>query len=334
MPDPHFHGTMLRYVQKHPYALRSGRSDMPPAMIRFADLLVRHGVPNIKRPVCAVCNEAKTLPYKHASGRVCGACFVSRINLANCSRCHRRRQITTRDENGPICPLCWGNDARNLAACTVCNTYGPVAVRPKGKPICQLCYDRPRRRCADCKALRYIHSTKEGRDVCRDCYSARRRNVESNCIVRHRNTRRRSCTSCGKTRACVDYLTDRPLCVPCAGRPHRRCAGCKDARPVQAVWEGGPVCSTCYATYLDELRKCSRCLKMEQLVPTREGALCRPCLGTTGSRYLCEMSRLRQPVRSGNVRSMCPSSESRGDVVRPGRRDSHRSATCAAKSCR
>ncbi len=81
-------------------------------------------------------------------------------------------------------------------------------------------------------------------DVCRDCYGNGNKPIQAE-KVRHRDTRRRNCTSCGEQRSCVDYLTT-PLCVPCAGRPLRRCANCNEQRPVQAYLEIGPFCTKCY----------------------------------------------------------------------------------------
>lgn len=65
MPDAHWHGTILRYLQKFPDALRVGRSDMRPELVRLADLLIERGVLNIARPLCVICRRAKPLPYKH-----------------------------------------------------------------------------------------------------------------------------------------------------------------------------------------------------------------------------------------------------------------------------
>jgi hypothetical protein len=244
MPDAHWHGTMLRYLQKYPDAFRTGRCDMRPGLVRLADLLIERGVPNITRPLCAICQKAKPLPYKHGDGRVCRSCFSLRVNVEECSRCQERRSVATRTKDGSaICNVCLHQS--KTETCSLCGTVSPVAVRPKGRPVCQLCYDRPRRTCSVCGESRPVHSKKGGLDTCRDCYTNGSKPVTRE-KVRHRDTRRRTCVSCGQDRSCVDHQTDAPMCVPCAGRPPRPCSVCNEARPVQAYLEIGPICSPCY----------------------------------------------------------------------------------------
>lgn len=244
MPDAHWHGTMLRYLQKYPDALRVGRPDMRPGLVRLADLLIERGVPNIARPLCMICRKAKPLPYKHGDGRVCRSCFSESVNVEDCSRCDQRRSVATRTKDGrAICNVC--QHQSKTEPCSICRTVSPVAVRPNGQPVCQLCYERPRRPCAICGESLPVHSKKGGVDVCRDCYGNGGKPVTRQ-KMRHRETRRRICVSCGQNRLCIDYQTDAPTCVPCAGRPLRPCSVCTKARPVQSYLEIGPICSPCY----------------------------------------------------------------------------------------
>jgi integrase len=283
MPDPHFHGTMLRYLERNSDALTTGRADMPPSVIRLADSLIAAGAKHIRRPVCSVCQEAaKKLPYKHGDGRVCGACFKDHVNAQICARCGKRRAISKRLDGAPICNSCWRKDPSQLEECSVCRTLSSVAVRRNGNAVCQLCYEQPRRPCGRCAKLRPIHSSKGGVEVCRDCYNGKASRRKSNIApIRHRSTRRRTCSSCGTVRACVDYVTASPLCIECAGRPLRTCVGCGSPKPVHAVWEGGPVCSTCYSRFLETERSCPECGRLALLVPTRTAPKCRSCLGSS-----------------------------------------------------
>ena len=288
MPDGKRHGRLLRYLLGNPDALTTGRSDMPPGVMRIADALIGLGVRNVRRPHCVVCNSSEALPYKRGDGRMCRTCHSRYGNDEECSICHRIQRVNTRDDRGePLCALC--SRRLKLEQCSVCAALDMVAARIEGEPVCQLCYDRPKRKCSVCDELRPVHSKKTGADVCRDCYR-KGNNPSSESTTRHRPTRRRKCIECSQVRLCVNFLGNAPLCVPCAGRPLAPCAYCSRQRPVQAYVDGAPVCNTCYkrtqppglckscgdAVHLYESGVCEHCVlrqRVSQLLASQSGEI-------------------------------------------------------------
>lgn len=287
MPDSHFHGTILRYLQRVPDALTVGPSDAPMSVARLAQLLIRAGQSHVLPPKCLLCEWRGELRYKHGGGRICTECYTTRVHLERCSRCQTIAPITTRKRGKPICPTCWGSDPSRKEVCCSCRSLAVVSARTDEGPLCQLCYDRPKRKCAQCGELRAIHSKKTGADICKECYldprSAKagksKRPVQRGKQAPRRPTRRRVCHVCHKSRLCLDYATKRPVCAQCAGRVVVTCAGCKRVRTSQAIWAGNPVCNTCYDTYLKFPRECTQCGRFEIAVPTNGGDICRRCLG-------------------------------------------------------
>lgn len=80
MPDPHFHGTMLRYLERIPNALITGPSDAPLSIARLAQLLIESGD---RISVCRNASSASgvvncrtnTMPAEFATDATRSACI-------------------------------------------------------------------------------------------------------------------------------------------------------------------------------------------------------------------------------------------------------------------
>jgi hypothetical protein len=112
-------------------------------VLRLIDALIAAGAGRITRPPCPRCGRVITLSKILDGARVCRNC-LARSRAEACSRCGIHREPATRDEHGrPLCPHCMSTDPSNLETCLGCARRRPVSIRTPEGPLCPSC--RPAR---------------------------------------------------------------------------------------------------------------------------------------------------------------------------------------------
>ncbi len=285
----------LNYLCSHPCALEDG-SPGPRSISRLVNELLARGAVRVQPPRCPKCAGPKPLEYRNSGQYICRSCYTNKVNVASCGQCQRVRPIGARRGSDVICTSCIHQDPSKREICSRCQTLAPVSGRDAGASICQLCLDRPERRCDDCGEMRVIHSNKGGQSVCKWCYRKRRNGI-TNLRTRlpKRPMRRRQCFSCGDYRLCVDYTTEKPLCVRCAEPLIRTCVICLRERRTHAVWPIGPVCVSCWEGHEG---RCETCGGADLRVVVLRGALhCLRCVGSGGISNCLRCGRAGRPFR-------------------------------------
>ena len=88
---------------------------------------------------CTKCGTVREPAARDSQGRpLCPYCLVSDpVNLEDCVRCRRRRQVSTRTPGGPVCATC---NPRDILTCSSCGRTGPCTIsKITGQPRCGAC---------------------------------------------------------------------------------------------------------------------------------------------------------------------------------------------------
>ncbi len=117
---------------------------------------------------CAKCGTVREPAARDGQGGpLCPYCLVSDpVNLEECVRCRRRRQVSTRTPAGPVCATC---NPRNILTCSSCGRTAPRTVsKVTGQPRCGACA-RSRARCSRCGQLAPARAGTRDVPLCGDC---------------------------------------------------------------------------------------------------------------------------------------------------------------------
>ena len=109
-------------------------------MLRLIDALCRRrgDARSSARPARAAGASFAWQGASTGSGSAATACAKSRAET--CSRCGAVREAATRDEHGqPLCPHCLITDPANQETCVGCGRRRPVSVRTADGPLCGTC---------------------------------------------------------------------------------------------------------------------------------------------------------------------------------------------------
>lgn len=138
-------------LQDRPSLLTGAGAQAPvPSVLRLTDLLCEAGSTTIVRPPCPHCGRMLTLVKPRDGLRLCRNC-VAKSRAEPCSRCGAVREAATRDGNGePLCPHCLSTDPANHETCVGCGRRRPVSVRAADGPLCPACRTEPVLTCAIC----------------------------------------------------------------------------------------------------------------------------------------------------------------------------------------
>ena len=275
-PETAILGKLARSIATDPGKLLTAHAAAIPSHSRLVIELIARGAKHVLIPECALCEKQVMLKYAYRDRRICGSCYKT-AHQSICQQCHKVRPVAKKLNGLPLCIQCYRTAPQRSALCSKCGTLSPIVARIDGSPVCQLCHDRPRELCSKCGDLHPVHSRLPAL-LCRRCYSTmlRGREPQKTTVVKHRPLRTRDCTMCGQHRLCLDFLTDQPRCVPCAGRPEKRCISCQRQRPVQAYWAIGPVCNTCYD---GKPGRCTRCGSAGLVLKLESDNVCFQCAG-------------------------------------------------------
>ncbi|MGB6455246.1 MAG: hypothetical protein WBH47_12265 [Streptosporangiaceae bacterium] len=195
-------------------------------MLRLIDSLTDAGAGRIVRPACPHCRRTITLFKRREGIWLCRNC-VARSRAVICARCGTRREAAARDEHGePLCPHCLITDPANLETCAGCGRRRSVSVRTPDGPLCPSCRPQTTMTCSICGRLApAVLSKLTGQPCCHACLQRRARCTGCNAVkpIRSGTLTEPVCGSC--TRPDASWHA----CPGCGQRTQyrsRRCARC------------------------------------------------------------------------------------------------------------
>lgn len=215
-------------LQERPELLTgAGAEASIPSVLRLIDKLCDAGAASIVRPPCPHCGRVIPLVKPRGGLRLCRNC-VAKSRAEPCARCGTVREAASRDTHGrPLCPHCLITDPANQEPCTVCGRRRPVSVRIPDGPVCPTCRPWETMTCAICgRDGPCAISKTTGTPWCRACIQrwARCSRCGEVAPVRGGTIHEPLCATC--TRPDPGFWRSCPDCGQ-PGRIHaRRCARC------------------------------------------------------------------------------------------------------------
>jgi hypothetical protein len=142
-------------VADNPALLTGDGADAPaPVVLALIDALITAGVTGVVRPSCPRCHRVVALPGLLEGRRVCRACYA-RARAVPCGRCSAMREPAARDAAGrPLCANCLVTDPVNLEECTGCGRRRRVTGRTLDGPLCENCQPKRLAICSICGQTR------------------------------------------------------------------------------------------------------------------------------------------------------------------------------------
>ena len=121
-----------------------------PVVLRLIDALCETGATRIRRPACPRCRRVVTLSKQRDGLRICRNC-CARARAVRCAKCGTLREPAARDGQGrPICPYCLVSDPVNLEDCVRCRRRRQVSTRTSQGPVCAPCNPPGILTCSSC----------------------------------------------------------------------------------------------------------------------------------------------------------------------------------------
>lgn len=158
-------------LQDEPGLLTGAGARAPvPSVLRLIGRLCDAGATGIVRPPCPRCGRVIHLHRRIDGQWSCRNC-VARSRFQPCARCGAVQQVAVRDEHGrPLCPHCLITDPANHEVCTSCGRRRPVSVRSPDGPLCPACRPVKTMTCSICgrDAACYLSKT-TGEPWCEAC---------------------------------------------------------------------------------------------------------------------------------------------------------------------
>jgi hypothetical protein len=138
-------------VEDRPELLTGAGAEAPiPAVLRLIDELCDASAQTITRPACPRCRRVIDLHRRIGGQWLCRNC-VAKSRAQPCSRCGTVREAATRDTRGqPLCPHCLITDPANQEPCIGCGRRRPVSVRTADGPLCPACRPIKTMTCSIC----------------------------------------------------------------------------------------------------------------------------------------------------------------------------------------
>jgi len=158
-------------LEERPGLLTGQGAQAPmPGVLRLIDELRAAGSRNVTLPTCPGCDRVIRL-HRRIEGRwLCRNC-VARSRAQPCARCGAVREIGGRDENGrPLCPTCLLAEPANQEICADCGRKRPVSTRGLDGPLCESCRPWKTLSCGICgRSALCVISQATGTPWCRGC---------------------------------------------------------------------------------------------------------------------------------------------------------------------
>jgi hypothetical protein len=138
-------------LQDRPELLTGTGAQAPlPAVLRLIDRLCDAGAQQITHPACPRCGRVIHLHRRIGGQWLCRNC-VAKSRAQPCSRCGAVREAATRDSHGrPLCPNCLISDPVNQEVCVGCARRRRVSVRTPDGPLCESCRPIKTMTCSIC----------------------------------------------------------------------------------------------------------------------------------------------------------------------------------------
>ena len=208
----------------------AGAQSPTPTVLRFIEALTNAGATRVVAPACPRCGRVVKLSKAHGGLRICRGC-QARLRAVACARCGAVRDPVTRDENGgAICANCFINDPANKEDCRGCGRRRAVSVRTLEGPLCASCRPVAAMTCSICQRVAPCEiATATGKPWCRACQQRWARCARCSKVrqVRGGSAAEPLCATCTRNddafwKRCPDCgeatkLTDGP-CARCALR--------------------------------------------------------------------------------------------------------------------
>ena len=215
-------------LQDQPGLLTGAGARAPvPSVLRLISELCDAGATRVVRPPCPQCGRVISLHRRIGGQWSCRNC-VARSRFQPCARCGAIQQVAIRDEHGrPLCPHCLVTDPANQEICTGCSRRRPVSVRSADGPLCPACAPVTTMTCSICSrhAPCYVSKT-TGKPWCEACKQRWARCSRCGQVARVRGgTRAESlCAAC--TRPDPGFWRTCPGCGQTGRINAGRCARC------------------------------------------------------------------------------------------------------------
>ncbi|MGH3791276.1 MAG: hypothetical protein ACRDQ9_10855, partial [Pseudonocardiaceae bacterium] len=207
-----------------------------PSVLRLIDKLRDAGATAVLAPACPHCGRVIALVKPRGGVRLCRNC-VAKSRAQPCSRCGAIREAATRDEQGEVlCPNCLITDPANQETCIDCGRRRRVSTRTPQGPLCESCRPWKTLTCNICgRHTPCVISQATGKPWCRAC--KQRWTRCSGCgevrPVRGGTIEQPLCSTC--TRSDPEFWRSCPGC----GQPGRihlgRCARCTVQRRLREL---------------------------------------------------------------------------------------------------
>jgi hypothetical protein len=141
-----------------------------PCVLRLIDALCQADAAGIVRPPCPHCGRQIPLIRRRAGKWLCRNC-VAKSRAVPCARCETTREPAARDEHGqPLCATCLVSQPANLETCTSCGRRRPVSTRTADGPLCGTCNPWKVLTCGICgRTAPCVVSQTTGQPWCRAC---------------------------------------------------------------------------------------------------------------------------------------------------------------------
>jgi hypothetical protein len=210
-----------------------------PSVLRLIDELCRSGATRVVRPACPGCGRQITLIKPRNGLRLCRNC-IAKSRAERCTRCGVIREPATRDEHGrALCPHCLITDPANQEACTSCGRRRPVSVRGPDGPLCENCRPVPTAICSICgRSAPCWNSTATGEPWCRACKQrwARCAGCRQVRPVRGGTTDQPTCATC--TRPDPAFWRQCPTCGQAGQLRSSQCPRCTNNQRLRELLSG------------------------------------------------------------------------------------------------
>jgi hypothetical protein len=158
-------------LQDRPSLLTGAGAEAPvPSVLRLIDKLCDAGAQAITHPACPGCGRVIHLHRPIGGQWLCRNC-TAKARARPCSRCGAVRETAIRDEQGrPLCPYCLITDPANQENCIDCGRRRRVSVRTPDGPLCEACRPVKTMTCSICsREVPCYISVATGQPWCEAC---------------------------------------------------------------------------------------------------------------------------------------------------------------------
>lgn len=211
-----------------------------PGVLRLIDELCDAGAQTITRPACPRCQRIIRLHRRLDGQWVCRNC-VAKSRAQPCSRCGAIREAAARDEHGqPLCPNCLITDPANHETCLGCGRRRSVSVRTPDGPLCPTCRPVATLTCSICgRSAPAVISKATDKPWCHACRQRRARCIRCGNVrlIRGGTLTNPLCATCA--RPDPSFWHTCPGCgEPTAHRRLGRCSRCTLQHRLQQLLRG------------------------------------------------------------------------------------------------